>query len=304
MTTKIDDILISKIRALSEPLMPIPTNLQPRLKPLKNMRAVLFDVYGTLFVSGSGDIGTAEDTKKPDALMKALVNNGFEIMDKNAEIGLDLFLQYIAESHNKKRKEGIEYPEVNILGIWYKVINKLQTEHCISNPCASELDMKNIIQQVAVEYECRTNPVWPMPGAKEALYYLSRHNKALGIVSNAQSFTPLLFDALFNQSLSQFGFDERLCVWSWQNQHGKPSIKLHEEAAYSLENFYGIPSEYTLYVGNDMLNDIFTAHDSGFKTALFAGDKRSLRLRKDDSGCREISPDLIITDLRQLQTVI
>jgi len=32
----------------------------------------------------------------------------------------------------------------------------------------------------------------------------------------------------------------------------------------------------TLYVGNDMLNDIWTATEAGCRTVLFAGDQRSL----------------------------
>ena len=49
-----------------------------------------------------------------------------------------------------------------------------------------------------------------------------------------------------------------------------------------------------------MLNDIFPAQKVGFKTALFAGDQRSLRLRADDPRCRELTPDLVVTDLGQL----
>ena len=55
-----------------------------------------------------------------------------------------------------------------------------------------------------------------------------------------------------------------------------------------------------LYVGNDMLNDIYPAAKAGFKTALFAGDSRSLRLRKDKPKCKYLSADIVITDLIQL----
>lgn len=41
----------------------------------------------------------------------------------------------------------------------------------------------------------------------------------------------------------------------------------------------GIESSQTLYVGNDMLNDIYPAQQLGLKTAFFAGDQRSLRKR-------------------------
>jgi putative hydrolase of the HAD superfamily len=49
-----------------------------------------------------------------------------------------------------------------------------------------------------------------------------------------------------------------------------------------------------------MLNDIYPAQQLGFKTALFAGDTRSLRLRTDDSRCSNLSTDLVLTDLEQL----
>ena len=49
-----------------------------------------------------------------------------------------------------------------------------------------------------------------------------------------------------------------------------------------------------------MLNDIYPAKQLGFQTALFAGDKRSLRLRTDDARCINLSADLVLTDLGQL----
>ncbi len=49
-----------------------------------------------------------------------------------------------------------------------------------------------------------------------------------------------------------------------------------------------------------MLNDIYPAKKAGFNTALFAGDTRSLRLRKDVAECKTLSPDIVITDLIQL----
>ena len=49
-----------------------------------------------------------------------------------------------------------------------------------------------------------------------------------------------------------------------------------------------------------MLNDIYPAKQLGFQTALFAGDARSLRLRADDPRCRNLSADLVLTDLEQL----
>ena len=66
----------------------------------------------------------------------------------------------------------------------------------------------------------------------------------------------------------------------------------------------GIQPVSVLYLGNDMLNDIYPARTVGFQTALFAGDRRSLRLRKDDPRCAALSPDLVVTDLGQLPQLI
>ena len=62
----------------------------------------------------------------------------------------------------------------------------------------------------------------------------------------------------------------------------------------------GISAAEALYVGNDMLNDITPAHALGFRTALFAGDARSLRLRENDERVAGIEPDLVLTDLAQI----
>jgi len=56
-------------------------------------------------------------------------------------------------------------------------------------------------------------------------------------------------------------------------------------------------------VGNDRLNDIAAAARLGMRTALFAGDARSLRWRRGDPRCAGVVPDLIVTHWRQLPEV-
>jgi len=49
-----------------------------------------------------------------------------------------------------------------------------------------------------------------------------------------------------------------------------------------------------------MRNDMGPAARLGFRTALFAGDARSLRRREGDPWCAGIVPDLVVTDLVDL----
>ena len=59
-----------------------------------------------------------------------------------------------------------------------------------------------------------------------------------------------------------------------------------------------------LYVGNDLRNDIWPASLTGCRTALFAGDARSLRLREDDPRYASVDPDRIVTALSQITDAI
>ena len=51
-----------------------------------------------------------------------------------------------------------------------------------------------------------------------------------------------------------------------------------------------------------MLNDMWTAAENGIRYALFAGDRRSLRLREGNTRCDRLKPEAIFTDLRQIKT--
>ncbi len=159
------------------------------------------------------------------------------------------------------------------------------------------------IERIAIEYECLVNPVWPMPGLKDVLKKLVRRLH-LGIVSNAQFYTPLLFPALLGRTHTQLGFKEDLCFWSYRRLEAKPSASLFIALKNSLKKSYNIIPAETLYVGNDLLNDILPASELGFRTALFAGDNRSLNLREDDPRTVNTEADIIITALAQLLTVI
>jgi putative hydrolase of the HAD superfamily len=59
-----------------------------------------------------------------------------------------------------------------------------------------------------------------------------------------------------------------------------------------------------LYIGNDIRNDIWPADRLGCRTALFAGDARSLRLREDDERLSDVKPDRVVTALGQIHQQI
>ena len=142
-----------------------------------------------------------------------------------------------------------------------------------------------------------------MPNLEKMLSACRQRNKLMGIISNAQFYTSYLFNWFLDSDLKGLGFDPELIIYSFHYAVAKPSPMLFHIAAKKLKAKNILPSS-VLYLGNDMLNDIYPAKCIGFQTALFAGDKRSLRLRSDDSRCKNLNADLVITDLDQLISLI
>ena len=294
------EVLVARMRELSRSLHPEPTGHAPALKPLRGIRAVLFDVYGTLVISASGDVGTALAVANETAMRDALVCAGFpKEAGTAAPRGVALLFEHIEDAHARRRAEGVEHPEVDIREIWRQVFAALEREGLIAEPPSGP-----DVLRFAVGYECRVNPVWPMPGAADTLSRLRERGIRLGIVSNAQFFTPLIFPALMGGPAASMGFDPAFCAWSFEVLEAKPSVRLFARALDALGRRYGIRPDEVTYVGNDMRNDIWPASECGCRTALFAGDRRSLRLRSGDEHGADVPPDLVLTELRQLERVL
>ncbi len=288
------ETLTPNIQALSTLLDPRPTRMRPQTAPLAGIRAVLFDIYGTLVISASGDIGLGGEHNEEEAFRQALAAADLAVTNHDCGLsGPDLLKQTIRAFHAERKTAGIEYPEVEIRQIWRNCLARLLD----LDPAALE---QGLIERVAVEYECRVNPVWPMPGLAATLSALRNRGLVLGIVSNAQFYTPLLFNAFLNHSLEELGFDLRSSAFSFRLLEAKPSTRIYEEPLANLRLDHGIEPDQVLYVGNDMRNDIWPAQRCGCRTALFAGDERSLRLRDDDPKIAGTKPDRMITELRQI----
>ncbi len=278
------------IKKYARPLQPIPTALKPEGQLKKPVRAVLFDIYGTLFVSGSGDISIAEENISAEEEKTKELNillNKYRLNRNGKEI-ISLYFSKIKGIHSELRKRGIDYPEVRIERVWKDILH-----------------FKDITtaREFSIEFEAAVNPVWPMPYLLEMIRSLIKRGARLGIISNAQFFTPLIFEVFFHRGPEELGFEKELSFYSFEYQCAKPSVILFRRAAEVLDEM-GIAPSNVVYVGNDMLNDIMPSKHVGFQTALFAGDKRSLRLRREDPRCNGISPDLLFTHLTDLPEFI
>lgn len=289
--------LVDRIRNLSRPMDPVPSGAAARLVPLPGLRAVLFDVYGTLFVSAAGDIGTGDDARLA-AYEEAAMAAGVPLDPAFVTVLPARFREAVERVHASRRAEGVASPEIDVRHVWRVVFDALDRDGGLRGRVREEA-----VLRFSVEIECRTNPVWPMPGLHEALRALRARGLQLGVVSNAQFFTPLLFEALLGERIEALGLDPRLCAWSYALGEAKPSPRLLQHALLPLVDEYGVQARDTLFVGNDRLKDILPAARSRCRTALFAGDARSLRLREDDPRCAGIEPTAVVTTLAHVAEI-
>ena len=286
--------LIERFRALRQPLEPQPTGERPRLVELIGLRAVLIDIYGTFVISASGE-GAALARRSGATLQAALLAAGLRPQPGAGACGLAALRREVLARQQRVRERDGGVPEIDLRAAWRHVLERLKAD--------GRLDVQpgaRAVERLAVEYEGRVNPCAPMPGAAASLARLRRAGLLLGVISNAQFFTPLMLSALFEGGAEGLGLQRDLCVWSYRMEAAKPDPRLFQKVLTRLKRRYGLPPCSVLMVGNDLLNDVVAAARLGMRTALFAGDARSLRWRRGDRRCAGVEPDLIVTHWRQL----
>jgi putative hydrolase of the HAD superfamily len=211
------------------------------------------------------------------------------------------FREKVAAIHRARSAE-TAWPEVRVEEIWTDFLREQEQNNTPSRLCDQRLSCSSLEaagRELALRYELAVNPVYPMPGAAETIAALGDSGLALGVISNAQFFTPLLFEAFFGAPPEQLGFDPALIVWSFAAGEAKPSPRLFDAASRRLAAL-GIAPVECAFVGNDMLSDMYGALRAGFQGVLFAGDSRSLRLREDEPLTRGLRPSRIIRALGEL----
>lgn len=280
------------LRSVMTPLRPRPTGWEPALKELSGIEVVVFDIYGTLIQSAAGEVGLESETSSANGMRRAIRALGCE---GEPDIGnwVDRYHLEIERRQSEARIRGIAHPEIEIRDVWRALARELgQTEASVPE-----------IEQAAICYECAVNPTWKMPGAGTVLADLRRQSIPLGILSNAQFYTRTVVEAAFGLRWDSLGFDESICLFSFEEGCGKPSGRLFENLRERIEAA-GYRVEEVLYIGNDVRKDIKPARAVGFRTGLFAGDARSLRC--DSGGEREAreNADVVLTEWSQWGEVL
>lgn len=297
---------IKEVLENQDKLEPNATDVEASYQYAPDLKAVVFDIYGTMLVSASGDVDEA--SMLTSSIKKALQAadiiprvNGRNAGDIYWKI-LQMHKKGIKDEQERLRSDDRPYPEVDILQVCSNTLHKAHDEGLLLFNNGTDCS------KVVFMFELLSNPVGAMPGLRNIISNLHAGNVPLGIVSNAQFYTPAILNYYLNGELENtenvVPFDPDISVFSYKELRGKPDTRLFNLLVPVLKQKYGLSPQQVLYVGNDMLKDVYTAAAAGFKTALFAGDKRSLRMRKDDDRTKELKPDFTVTHLKQLLEIV
>lgn len=270
-----------------QPLTVVPVQIEAR--PPHTYEAVLFDIYGTLLTS---QVTTA------DAQASAIADICVDVFPDITPPALhhchairNSFHQQLKHNLETLQARGQKPTEVDFRNIWAQVLQK-----------ELSLGRAKHLQQVelfAFLYAIVTHRVWPQPDLLKTIKGLAERKIPLGVISNAQFYTPIIVSYFLDCKLSFKTaiipwFEQRLTFYSFQHGYAKPDDYFFVEAKQQLTEM-GIDPAQTLYVGNDYRNDIDSANRNGLLSVLYAGDKSTCRMNHPTA-----EPDFVVTNLEQL----
>lgn len=232
-----------------------------------SIRAVIFDVYGTLLEVGA-------PPSDADARWQKLFEEmlGTPPSVSRLEFSRQTSL-VIARRHAEARKRGIPWPEI----VWPSVV--LEVLPMLARLSAQKLD-EFLLRQMQIGRTLRL-----ADGAAECLRQWNDNGILLGIASNSQAYTLReLNTALQGAGVNLSTFDLELRFWSFENGFSKPDPHVFRILTARLEARGISPSE-TLMVGDRLDNDIEPAKAHGWQAWHLTPRQQAT---SNSGNCREL----------------
>jgi len=295
------------------PPSPVPVKAKPFLEPQEGVRAVTWNVYGTLLCLLDGDLIWEHPEKFVTHLAMDKTIQEFKMwkaMTRKpghpAEYMLLLFRNALSDLQLRPAPAGEKHPEVPADKIWENIVKKLlANEYTFDTSFYGSLD--DYCRKIAYFYHASLQGCACYPGAVRALRHVKTCGKAQGLLTDGQVFTAVqLSRALLAQGATEeldALFDKDLRTFSCEVNGRRPSERLFKAALAKLAA-RGIEPGEVLHVGSSIDKDVVPAKKLGMRTALFAGDKTSLQATKSQLKDPDTQPDVLLTELTQIEEVL
>ncbi len=307
------DTLAERELVWPQPPQPKPLPAKPTLKPLPDIRAVTWSVYGTLLTITDGKLLHLhpDEVRNQIALQKTIeeFRMWFSMSRKPGQPWEYMLRQYermvgAFQMAGTKRKG--DFPHVNSSHIWERLIGRLQqNEYTWDRDTYG--DEPDYADKVAYFFHANLQGVRASPNAADTLIQLMQRGIANGLLADTQPFTMAqLLNALQVRDRLQTGeqlFAPSLLAETHRLGVRKPSPSLYEGAVRRAHQS-GFEPHQVLHVSHRLTDDLGIAREFGFRTALYVGDRHCCRVTAEQLNDPDHKPDRLITDLAQVLDLI
>lgn len=292
-----------------------PTVERPRARPhlvrLPDIRAVLWNVYGTLLAIPTGELlfehpvefvmsAALEKTIQEFKMWGSMSRKPGQPSEYMGQIYSQILLEHRSGGSAEK------HPEAQSEKIWETILMRLmQKDYKFDVGMYGSINEYS--KKVAYFFHASMQATAAYPGAAAALLRVHEAGLAQGMLADGQCFTRVQLQrgltAEDPTAKVDELFDEGLRALSCDVRGKKPSERLFRHALSQLQD-RGIDPDQVLHVGSRLVQDIVPAKRLGMKTALFAGDKASLQASGEQLKENSFRPDVLLTELEQIAEVV
>jgi FMN phosphatase YigB (HAD superfamily) len=296
--------------AAPPPVLPKAT---PYLKRMRGIRAVTWDVYGTLLSVPEGRLlSLPPDPLRMEVALDKTIHefNMWNSMSRKPGAPWEyMFQQYkrlVEAGHLVASPRPGEAPEIDSAHIWKVLIERLGKKEFTWDE-AFFGDIDEFSEKVAWFFHAALQGAAAAPNALSALKHVRRAGLKQGLVADGQCFTLVqLARALRAQgtvpSLAKLFSTGCVCL-SFQYGVRQPAATLFEACLARLAR-RGITPDEVLHIAPRLTENLRPARRLGMRTALYAGDAASLEATSAEIKDSELRPDRILTDLRQIRQIV
>ena len=296
---------------------PLPGEIRrPKAKPhlvvLPHVKAVTWNIYGTLLAIPTGDLlfQHAQQFIMDVALDKTVQEfKMWGSMTRKPGQPAEYLRQLYTKALDEQRlapSPGEKHPEILAERVWENIVKKLlQKEYKFDAGFYGSLN--EYTRKIAYFFHASLQGTCCYPGAAAALTEIRQRGLMQGVLADGQCFTlTQLQRGLAQQDSAATAdhlIDPNLRVLSCDVKGRKPSERIFKEMLTKLSQ-RGIEPLQVLHIGSRIVEDLAPARKAGMRTGLFAGDKDSLRATLDQLKDSATRPDVLLTELQQIGEVV
>lgn len=291
-----------------------PAGAKPSIKPLEGIRAVTWNVYGTLLRINDGEQLFLHPNELNNKIAFQKMIEEFNLWQSMTRKPGDPWIQllemyrrqYDKQRLGKSAQKG-DYPAIDGSLIWRMLLAQLgEKEYDYDMDFYGDPDEYS--DKMAYFYHANLQGAEAAPGARDILCTLGDSPQIIQtLLADAQAFTIVqLMHCLKRQgSVPALGalFDITSLSLSFQEGIRKPSRSLFQKCVQGLAG-KGIQPQQILHISSRLGDDLAVAKQFGMKTALYAEDILGLRAKKSQIQDPKIRPDRLLTELGQLRSVL